>query len=70
MVKVGPKIIERIQDGKKPAHVAKRFIVARSTAMGTVRLWNETGGVSKRTSGGQPRSVRTEDNIKVHMLTP
>ncbi len=59
MEKLREKIVVRIHTGDKISTIAKAFGVTHKTVYIAKKLFDETGGYSRRSSGGRPRSACT-----------
>lgn len=52
-------IIEKLRAGQRPSDVARDMNVARCTIYSAKKIFDATGGYTKRVAGGRPRTKRT-----------
>ena len=60
MAELRKKVIVRLEEGESAKSISERFMIARSTVYNIKKLYDATGGYSRRPSTRRKRSTRSE----------
>lgn len=59
MERMRQTIVEKLRAGQRPSDIAREMNIARCTVYSAKKIFDATGGYSKRVAGGRPRIKRT-----------